>query len=1056
MPNFPNSKDDNDSLFLAINNGRTQLTSSIDNTTLTIPVVTTTGYPTAGFITILSDPSDITLAEAIRYDGFSETTFSGAERGAGGTTAVAHNQNDNVDFTVMAEHHNELKDAIIALETFVGISGSPEFVPKDEFGNVNISGTLTVDNLIEAGWITASGSLVVSGPADFKEDVTVSGIATFGEIPVSSFPSALGSFDDSTGTMSSAAFTTVHSTAPISAGESLVFYRGNIGFDTSSASTGSLDIRARFGTSVMAEGAAQSSVKIGHTGGAEVAGFKVITGDAVSAATIQVKLGSGANTGQYGAMGIVSVPLEQMSLVSGTDYWFTNGSDTGQTHDQSAFEDFDNTGKFFSSLNFTAPETGEYLILFGSELSAGLEGRNRFLLDGAELMTQAESGNNFKSPCPGAVIETLTAGSHILKMEQSTNIAFSSTSASQRARFFVVNTSAFDQIQGVRDAADQSISSSTSAKLNAYSQTYTPRQREQLLVIGIAGFTTTTDTTAAGYKIKNVTDGEDYSVDSGQHPFNEGSVFDDVLYRPTMMFRTLDNVLTFKDFDLYARRTNGGTITNTDGSLIIWGMSPPPGSPDVSFTTINSDNITTHQLDADIVEISQSATVSGIPVMTELSDSLVFTDITVTGTATVENLDAVHFTTTSGAVSDSLTVSGIPVSTDSGVTEINSITGSVTAAGAGSVTITEDGQIMTVSGEQASVSDPLVLSSGIYSDSLTISGTPVSTGTSGGAALTVKETDGVPTVSNVNTIVVTTGTLTDDGGGQVTITTGGGGGGGGTLQDAYDSGDGTITTAGGKPLELDGTGELTAVTGTFTDGITIGTASTAIDDKSIITASGIFSDTITLQGIPLSPGSSAGFRGAKVASSSGIDVDSGAIAFNGDGTLSFDTVHFDTDGFFDTAQEGRFVIPAGINKVRVSYGGSFPTGSTGDRTFFISKNGATVGSWRGAPNLTSDLRQQAITPVLDVVEGDIFTPGVLHTQGTTLTLGSSASPDTFIHFSLEVIDPVASTPNDISSISGTFTQNLNLPGLPTSSGSLNAGDVWVDISAGHTLKVTPD
>lgn len=47
----------------------------------------------------------------------------------------------------------------------------------------------------------------------------------------------------------------------------------------------------------------------------------------------------------------------------------------------------------------------------------------------------------------------------------------------------------------------------------------------------------------------------------------------------------------------------------------------------------------------------------------------------------------------------------------------------------------------------------------------------------GGSALTVKESDGVPTVNNVNTIVVSNGTLTDNGGGQVTVTTGGGGGG---------------------------------------------------------------------------------------------------------------------------------------------------------------------------------------------------------------------------------------------------------------------------------------
>ena len=46
----------------------------------------------------------------------------------------------------------------------------------------------------------------------------------------------------------------------------------------------------------------------------------------------------------------------------------------------------------------------------------------------------------------------------------------------------------------------------------------------------------------------------------------------------------------------------------------------------------------------------------------------------------------------------------------------------------------------------------------------------------GASALTVEEADGSPSVSGVDTIVVSNGTLTDDGGGQVTLQTGGGGG----------------------------------------------------------------------------------------------------------------------------------------------------------------------------------------------------------------------------------------------------------------------------------------
>ena len=69
---------------------------------------------------------------------------------------------------------------------------------------------------------------------------------------------------------------------------------------------------------------------------------------------------------------------------------------------------------------------------------------------------------------------------------------------------------------------------------------------------------------------------------------------------------------------------------------------------------------------------------------------------------------------------------------------------------------------------------------------------------SGGSSLTVKEVDGSPSVSSVDTIVVSNGTLTDDGGGQVTVTTGGGGGSGTVTSITAGTGldGGVITTSG--------------------------------------------------------------------------------------------------------------------------------------------------------------------------------------------------------------------------------------------------------------------
>jgi len=150
-------------------------------------------------------------------------------------------------------------------------------------------------------------------------------------------------------------------------------------------------------------------------------------------------------------------------------------------------------------------------------------------------------------------------------------------------------------------------------------------------------------------------------------------------------------------------------------------------------------------------------------------------------------------------------------------------------AGAGTVTITDDGSgNVTISGTAGTggtdtVSDALVGADGITvisgvptASETTISGFRTEFVSSSGslqtqidtlAPLTVKETDGSPLVTNVNTIIVTTGTLTDDGGGQVTIVTGGGGGGGSAL---------TVKETDGSPT-VNNVTTIVVTTGTLTD-----------------------------------------------------------------------------------------------------------------------------------------------------------------------------------------------------------------------------------------------
>jgi hypothetical protein len=94
----------------------------------------------------------------------------------------------------------------------------------------------------------------------------------------------------------------------------------------------------------------------------------------------------------------------------------------------------------------------------------------------------------------------------------------------------------------------------------------------------------------------------------------------------------------------------------------------------------------------------------------------------------------------------------------------------------------------------------------------------------GGSSLTVEEQDGTPSVSNVTTIKVTNGTLTDDGSGVVSLSTGAGGSGMSSFTAAGDSGGGQTIEDGNTLTIAGGTGITTA--DSATDTVTINIDST--------------------------------------------------------------------------------------------------------------------------------------------------------------------------------------------------------------------------------------
>lgn len=111
--NFPTALDDSTSLIEAANNAATTLTSAVlAGTTTSLPVNSTLSFPPTGLITI--------EGEIISYAAKSPTQFQSLQRGVDNTLAANHASGALVEGLIVADHHNTLADAVIAVETKIG------------------------------------------------------------------------------------------------------------------------------------------------------------------------------------------------------------------------------------------------------------------------------------------------------------------------------------------------------------------------------------------------------------------------------------------------------------------------------------------------------------------------------------------------------------------------------------------------------------------------------------------------------------------------------------------------------------------------------------------------------------------------------------------------------------------------------------------------------------------------------------------------------------------------------------------------------------------------
>jgi hypothetical protein len=166
--------------------------------------------------------------------------------------------------------------------------------------------------------------------------------------------------------------------------------------------------------------------------------------------------------------------------------------------------------------------------------------------------------------------------------------------------------------------------------------------------------------------------------------------------------------------------------------------------------------------------------------------------------------------------SDIVATSGIAnYASGQAISNQGNITALLTASGTATSLIASSGIATYASGQAIANEGDLVAVSGIAAYA-------------SGVSLTVKEADNSPNVSNVRTIVVSNGTLTDNGGGQVTLTTGGGGGGMTNFTLAGDGGSNQTIADGNTLTVAGGNGITTAGAATDTVSIAVDAAQTTI------------------------------------------------------------------------------------------------------------------------------------------------------------------------------------------------------------------------------------
>ena len=295
---------------------------------------------------------------------------------------------------------------------------------------------------------------------------------------------------------------------------------------------------------------------------------------------------------------------------------------------------------------------------------------------------------------------------------------------------------------------------------------------------------------------------------------------------------------------------------------------------------------------------------------------------------------------------------------------------------------------------QSVITDDLIIANQIQAESsLTVSGQPVATGTSGGDFE-------LPDPLNITELVAVTGTFSS-----------------------------SLTISGVPVSTGTGVGSHSALSELdYASAAHTGFASEA----ELISVSG------SLQGQIASNIGETQHRSAFVTSTSGI-----SIGDNIGISLPWDITNLDVGGWIDPSDDTAFIVPAGVSNVRMWGQIRYSPNATGQRRLLIRKNNeststdpleGTVVFIIQAPSPDGGTYMLASTATLPAVEGDTFRLIARHSAGTTLTVDASVTT-----FFIEEVKDIITSNDAITAASGTFTDSLTVSGIAVhTSDGLNA------------------